>query len=456
MASPPLDAILTRLQQTLKPRDDSDAADADLLGRFVARRDEEAFESLVWRHGPMVLAVCRRILRDASAAEDAFQAAFLILVRHACAIRKRPSLPSWLHGVAFRVALKARAQIARRRRHEGGTMASDPLAAIDPTHDVDWNELRPVLDAELDRLPHKYRLPFVLCHLEGKTQQETARLLGWRLGTVATRILRGRALLQSRLARRGLAPSVIALAAALAQSLSPICAAPSPALVGLTVRQAARIMVEGAAAVPPHIEHLVAGAVRMTTFTTMYKAMLVALVAVCLGGFGLAWRQGDNTSSAGPAAIALEPEPPRRSAPAPEGPDDAMKKEIKLLEGEWKVSTMEFGKTEVPAEMLTKYKFTFAGDKLTWDAPRGITVKAMKLYPSDGVFPSTFTIDPSQKPKQIDITFHDKKGDRKVMGIYEIKDDTLKLCTGGLRRPTEFSSKDDNRAGYIELKRVKK
>src|SRR6516165_11293864 len=138
--------FLRQLWKSLAAADEG-LADADLLERFLARRDEEAFAALVGRHGPMVLGVCGRILGDVHAAEDAFQATFLILVRRAGAIRKRAALGSWLHGVAYRAALKARAREACRRRHEREAI---PPQSTDPARDVVWRDLRPVLDAALD------------------------------------------------------------------------------------------------------------------------------------------------------------------------------------------------------------------------------------------------------------------------------------------------------------------
>src|SRR4051812_36640436 len=168
MATGWLQDFLQRLGQRPAAADEG-MADADLLERFLARRDEAAFEALVGRYGSMVLGVCGRVLGDTHATEDAFQATFLILVRQARAIRKRTSLGSWLHGVAYRAALKAKAREACRRRHEREGGAPRPT---DPARDVIWRDLRPVLDAALDRLPEKYRAPLVLCYLEGKTQQE--------------------------------------------------------------------------------------------------------------------------------------------------------------------------------------------------------------------------------------------------------------------------------------------
>src|SRR5262249_52621408 len=151
--------------------------------------------ALVRRHGPMVLAVCRRSLGRAADADDAFQAAFLVLVRDACRIRVPGSVAGWLHGVAVRVCREVRVREIRRRARE--------QRAQHPTADADLRELRTILDEELDRLPAKYRDPLVLHHLEERTKEETARLLGWAEGTVSGRLARARELLRGRLERRG-------------------------------------------------------------------------------------------------------------------------------------------------------------------------------------------------------------------------------------------------------------
>ena len=154
-------------------------------------------EVLVHRHGAMVLGVCRRMLGNSSDADDAFQATFLLLVRKAGSLAHPEQVAGWLHAVALRVARKARAQ--RTRRHSREVAVVD-LAAPIPADD--GRELRAVLDEELDRLPDKYRLPIVLCELEGRTLEEAAQLLGWPKGTVAGRLSRGRDLLRQRLSRR--------------------------------------------------------------------------------------------------------------------------------------------------------------------------------------------------------------------------------------------------------------
>jgi RNA polymerase sigma factor (sigma-70 family) len=158
----------------LRPEDG--LSDGQLLRRFLARRDQAAFAGLVRRHGPMVLAACRRILGDFHRAEDAFQLTFLVLARKADAVRPPEHIGPWLYGVACRTARKARAVAARRQRRERLLPVVPEPAPPPPDHEPDW---RPRFDAALGRLPDRYRLPVVLCDLEGVSHQEAARRLGW-------------------------------------------------------------------------------------------------------------------------------------------------------------------------------------------------------------------------------------------------------------------------------------
>src|SRR6516225_3455539 len=171
--------------------------DNELLKRFLADRDENAFEALVRRHGPMVLALCRRILRDPQDAEDAFQATFLVFVRKSSSIAKPELLGNWLYGVASRTARTARAAAEKRRAKEAKAVPREQTAEASP-----WQEFQPFLDYELSRLPAKYRVPVILCHLEEKSRQEAAQALGVPEGTLSSRLARARNLLARRLARR--------------------------------------------------------------------------------------------------------------------------------------------------------------------------------------------------------------------------------------------------------------
>jgi len=147
-------------------------SDRDLLQRFLGTRDETAFEALLRRHGAMVLDVCRGVLGNEPDAEDAVQATFLVLARKAHSIRKATSLASWLHGVAYRTALKARANRARCHKHEDRAGRERPALAT--PDDVTWREFRQVLHEELSALPERYRAPLVLCYLEGRALDEAA------------------------------------------------------------------------------------------------------------------------------------------------------------------------------------------------------------------------------------------------------------------------------------------
>ena len=179
--------------------------DRQLLDNFVRNHDPGAFRSLVSRHGPEVLRVCRAVLQDAHEADDAFQATFLVLVRKAPSIQNPESLGGWLRGVAYRTATRARCRAARRRAIER-TCAELPRNEYCP--DELTPELRELVREELDRLPDNYRLPVTLCYLQGLTHQEAAQRLGWPVGTVKVRLVRARRLLRERLDRRGVGLSV--------------------------------------------------------------------------------------------------------------------------------------------------------------------------------------------------------------------------------------------------------
>jgi RNA polymerase sigma factor (sigma-70 family) len=228
MARTNLSAFLRQLTRAAAAETLGDQSDRQLVERFLASGDEAVFEAIVRRHGPMVYRVCWRALGQEQDAEDAFQATFLLLAQKLRSVRKHTSLASWLHGVARRVALKARAQAAARRHHEQ-QLATPPSRAPD---EVTWREVCAVLDGELARLPEKWRQPLILCYLEGRTQDEAARQLGWGKTTLRRRLGEGRAALGRRLSRHGIGP------AALSGLLLSECvgsAALSTGLIGRTV-----------------------------------------------------------------------------------------------------------------------------------------------------------------------------------------------------------------------------
>jgi RNA polymerase sigma factor (sigma-70 family) len=216
-------------------------SDEDLLAQFLDSEEvaaQEAFRILVGRHGPRVLGICRHILNQEHDAEDAFQATFLALARNGASIRDRCALAGWLHEVAYRTALKTRARRSRRQTVERQIMVSRP-----PQNERDEQgdraslaELRPMLQEEVTGLPDKYRIPVVLSYLEGKTNEEVAAILKWPVGTVKGRLSRGRALLRSRLTRRGIALSTAALLMALSNTRASAAGVPE-ALIRRTLRR---------------------------------------------------------------------------------------------------------------------------------------------------------------------------------------------------------------------------
>jgi RNA polymerase sigma factor (sigma-70 family) len=307
-----LRAAIRHLRRVVGRQPPGDPADRSHLERFVADRDEEAFAAIVRRHGPMVLGVCRRVLRDADAADDAFQATFLVLVHRARSLRKPELLGPWLYGVAYRTSLKARSQALRRWSLERQVALPAAAPAVDQ---VGWAELRSLLDEEITRLPEKYRRPFVLCYLEERTNEETARLLGCPVGTVFSRLAWARQRLRSRLAGRGLALSATALTTLLVER--PTSAAVPAPLLGSTLRAAA-LLAAGkptTAAIAPQVAAITKEVIRAMWMHRL-KPILALLLAVALIGPGAmllmhgadAGKAGDSGhESAGPApAVAAD------------------------------------------------------------------------------------------------------------------------------------------------------
>jgi RNA polymerase sigma factor (sigma-70 family) len=202
MSSAPTGALLRHIHRLAGAPRGQDRSDGELLRRFVSLHEAAAFNELLGRHGPLVWGVCRRVLGREHEAEDAFQATFLVLARRARFIHKTASLSSFLYGVAYRVAVRLRRQAGRRRTCERRV---DIMPPTDVVTQVTLHELQVLLDEELNRLPEKYRAPVVLCCLEGKGRAEAARELGWKEGTLSSRLAEARRRLLQRLSRRGVA-----------------------------------------------------------------------------------------------------------------------------------------------------------------------------------------------------------------------------------------------------------
>jgi RNA polymerase sigma factor (sigma-70 family) len=296
MHSPSLKSAVRRIRSLAGAPDG--LSDTELLSRYRSTRDDRAFAALVARHGPAVLGTCRRVLADSHAAEDAFQATFLVLARRAGAVRRPAALGCWLHGVAVRVSTKLKGRLARQPRS-----VENVEVPSEPRDDVLWRDVRRVLDEEVNRLPERLRLPVYLCYFEGKTRDEAADALGWKVSTLRGRLEDGRSRLRVRLALRGIELSAALLAAAATDGL-----AVSDGLVESTVRAAggaaselARSLARGVAATG------VAAKAKLTAGAMLLAVGLGTAIFGFRGEPGRAAGPGPGPKSPPPAA---KPQPP--------------------------------------------------------------------------------------------------------------------------------------------------
>lgn len=296
MAGGTLNGVGRQLERLFTSGTVTGLSEGQLLDRFVTRQDEAAFEALVARHGPMVLGVCRRMLRDPNDVDDAFQATFLVLVRKAGSLRQRELLGNWLYGVAFKIAVRARATVSRR--HASETPDVEGLAQRPSNGGPE-----PALHEEVHHLPEKYRLPVVLCYLEGLTHDEAAARLSWPVGTVKGRLARARELLRSRLVRRGVTvASMAALPVLLSRDAS---AAVSPVLLNTTLQAAAHVAAGKAVGVGLTSANALAlsdGAINATMITNLKITAVTLGIGILFAGAGVsAYQQSGRGSGVGGA-----------------------------------------------------------------------------------------------------------------------------------------------------------
>jgi RNA polymerase sigma factor (sigma-70 family) len=314
MAASRAGSIIQHLRQTVLRRDTDCLSDGQLLDTFISDRDEPAFEALVQRHAAMVWGVCQRILRHEPDAEDAFQATFLVLARKARSVSPREKVASWLYGVAYQTAVRARATTMKRQLRERQVTDMPEPPAAEPNL---WDNVRPVLDRELARLPDRYREVIILCDLEGRTRREVARRLTIPEGTVASRLATGRRLLAKRLARHGLVVTGGTLALALAQSASSACA--PTAVVSATIATATQLasgQITGIISVK--VAELMEGVLKAMLIT---KLKTMATVLLILGtvtfGAGLLGHGPALAQPGGPDANARSGDRPLRAEIVP-------------------------------------------------------------------------------------------------------------------------------------------
>jgi RNA polymerase sigma factor (sigma-70 family) len=312
-------AVLDQLDRLFNRGTVAGLCEGALLERYVAGGDEPAFAALVARHGPMVLGVCRRALRDERDVEDAFQATFLVLVRRAAAIRDGERVGRWLHGVAHRVAVRVRAHSARRFVHERSV--DEPIesrTAASASDIVERRELASIVDDEVMRLPSNLRAPVVLCYLEGMSHDEAARRLRWPVGTVRSRMARARDVLRPRLARRGVTTDGAAIMAAFARP-------PVPAhWIDATVRGSlnfATYPATAAATIASARSAAIAGRLLHTMLITKLSYIGAAGLGMALAFGGAATLAFQGAGHAKPIGVAAAASPPPGAQdPAPKEP----------------------------------------------------------------------------------------------------------------------------------------
>jgi RNA polymerase sigma factor (sigma-70 family) len=338
MVKTPATRLIQFLKRVVEDPRQKDFSDLDLLQRFVKDHDEAAFTVLIRRYGRTVFSVCRCMLPCESDAEDAFQATFLVLAQKAESIRKGQSLGSWLYGVAYKTALKARAKAASRRSRE----AKAPIRSVSsPLDDLTWREAQALLHEELHRLPEEYRAPLVLCFLESRTLDEAAKRLGCGKGALRGKLERARQLLQSRLARRGIGP----------MAFVGVLAVTSPASADLVVStaQAASSVAAGGAAtavVSAKVAALTKGVNAMFASKVKIVAAMFLLVGALSGGI---WLLGSG-------GAAIQGQEPKQNS------DEAKKSPLKPTQGS---EAKDKPKPEVkPVVVGEKAKI----NSLAWDA----------------------------------------------------------------------------------------
>ncbi len=413
------DTLLHHLRRLTGPPAGPEPADATLLQAFVARRDGTAFAALVRRHGPMVLGVCRRVLGNHHDAEDAFQATFLVLARKAASVVPREAVGNWLYGVAYRTALEARSLNARHRAREQ-LRADPPERPCPPGEPAD--ERLWLLDEALSRLPDRYRVPVVLCELEGRPRKEVARQLGVPEGTLSSRLAAARKLLAKRLARHDPRLTAVVVGALLAE-------ASAPAAVSAVLSRAAGRAADVAAVAPAAVSALTEGVLKAMLLNRL-KAVAGVVLALALVAAGVAARAYPPPGPPG--------EPPRVETPPTVrggGDRDAIQGVWNVVssDGVWPGGPGAGGKRDAGLVV-------FVGDRLAFRHDGGVQVGAFDLYPA-------------LRPKGVDVVFPDWK--ETYLGAYRLTGNelTLSLSQPGNRRPTDVTAGPGREGVRLVLRR---
>jgi RNA polymerase sigma factor (sigma-70 family) len=426
MATARTSEIIHDLRRVALLGDSMNMTDGQLLECFITRRDEAAFEALLRRHGPMVLNLCRRMIGNWQDAEDAFQAAFLVLARKAAVVVPRESVGNWLYGVAYRTARRAKAASARHYAREK-QVKDMPHPAIEQVPGAGDAEL--VLDEELNRLPAKYRLPVVLCELEGRTRKEVTRQLKLPEGTLSSRLATARRMLARRLTRRGVALSSGAMAVTLSRGTAGACLPKT--LIFNTMQAVSALTTAGtlAGVVSAPVAALAEGVLKSMMLTKLKTTAAIFLLLACGGiGAGLLAQSRATSKEDSKPKEARKPTLGADLTPLP------MRIEMDLgrMRGTWSRTETENitqnGKPLPPREK--KVTYVIAEDKLIRLGDDGLIDETLNL-----------ALDPTATPKSVDLVSL-RYGT--LLGIYQLDGDSLKIRYSGAenKRPTGFSPAD--------------
>jgi RNA polymerase sigma factor (sigma-70 family) len=411
--------------------------DGALIERFFVRRDEEAFAALVERHGPMVLGVCRAVVRDEHEAHDAFQATFLVLVRRARSLWVRETIGPWLHGVAWRIAMRARAAAGRRKRHErrAAEMASRPVEGAGPA------EAEALIHEEVNGLPDRFRTAVVLCDLEGLTTDQAAARLGSPVGTVRSRLTRGRDRLRARLIRRGLAP---AIGAAVASGKVSAAAVVPAALAEATVRVA--VDFAGVGAVSAHLAWLMKGGGKLMSIKGLAAVGIVAGLVAGVGGLAAQVPADGQAKAKDLVKVVGEPSkttdaPHGEAVAKPASLAELLASDRRRLEGKWMVVKVTKNGHEVDDS-----RFVLAPVLITRDQ-----IQVSSLGTNGAVY--DYRIDPRAKPRAMRVArspgMMGGGGGSPAWWLYAFEGETLKIALDDNpspaqqhRRPKDFNEVD--------------
>jgi RNA polymerase sigma factor (sigma-70 family) len=409
--------------------DAAGTTDGQLLGKFLDAKDGAAFAALVRRHAPMVWGVCSRMLSSQDDAEDAFQASFLVLVRKGAALPDKEMVGNWLYGVAYQTAVRMRALAAKRRdRERQMAIMPEPTSADQYV----WNDLQPILDEELARLPDKYRTVIVLCYLEDKTRKVVARQLGIPEGTVASRLAVARTLLARRLTRRGIVVSAVLLEAVLSSHAAS--AGVPMALVSSTIKVAALVAAGQAVTtvISPTVAALFSGVTKAMFVTKIKSVLAVVLVIAALAGtVGVIFQTqaAEQPTTKADVLVAkkdldMSDEKQVRANPPAQPKQQPAKTDQERMVGSWFI-TNEDSKRKGEIWVISK-------DRILMGANRLGGIANLHFH----------RLDAGKSPKQIDITVTLVKGRviGIIKGVYILEGDKLQLCLAAMNedRPTVF------------------